>query len=396
MNVLALMAYYLPGFKAGGPVRSVANLATRLGGEIDFWIIAADRDLGDDHRYDGLGAERWQAVGNAQVAYLPPRRMPTLRLCEYVRESKPDVLYVNSFFNHRLCVGPLWLRRCGLLPKTPVVIAPRGEFSAGAMAIRRWKKAPYLAAARASGLTNDVLWHATSDGEREDIERIIGRTARIVTAPNLCEPSAGPLPSRKPKQRGQLRLAFLSRISPKKNLLGAIELLKCIAGDVQLDVWGPIEDASYWRRCQRQIAQLPLNVRTVYRGVALPDRVREILSRYDAMLFPTHGENFGHAIAESFAAACPVIISDCTPWRDLVQKGIGWDLPLGSVEAFRRAINDLVSMDETAHSALRRGAADFGRALTQDAAAIQKSRALFETSLVLRKSPGLSVGGRAA
>ena len=48
---------------------------------------------------------------------------------------------------------------------------------------------------------------------------------------------------------------------------------------------------------------------------------------------PTLGENFGHVIAES-----PVLISDQTPWRNLKNHGVGWDLPLNDPDSFRKAI----------------------------------------------------------
>lgn len=397
MNVLVLLAHYLPGFKAGGPVRSVANLAARLGDEINFHILASDRDLGDDQRFESISSARWQNVGKARVAYLPPRRMPTLRVAQYGREVQPDVMYVNSFFHHRSCAGPLLLRQGGLLPKAPIIIAPRGEFSAGALAIRTWKKRPYLAAARALGLMRDVLWHATSESEREDILRVIGRAAKIVTAPNLCELNADAPARVTPKRRGELRLVYLSRITPKKNLLGAIELLQDVPGEVCFDIWGPIEDAGYWQRCRRQISQLKANVKVEYRGAITPEKVRPTFAQYDAMLFPTHGENFGHAIVESFSAGCPAIISDRTPWRQLAARGVGWDLPIDKPEAFRSVLATLAGMDDAAHRELRRRSARFGWEVTHNPDDVDASREMFRRAAHNASASGINrVRSRAA
>ena len=44
---------------------------------------------------------------------------------------------------------------------------------------------------------------------------------------------------------------------------------------------------------------------------------------YDAFVFPTLGENFGHVIAESLASSCPVICSDQTPWTPVLEAGGG-------------------------------------------------------------------------
>ena len=38
-----------------------------------------------------------------------------------------------------------------------------------------------------------------------------------------------------------------------------------------------------------------------------------------AFLLPTGGENFGHAIFEALSCGVPALISDRTPWRDLLR-----------------------------------------------------------------------------
>jgi len=43
-TVLAFTACYLPGYKGGGPIRSVANIVDRLGEEFSFRIFTGDRD----------------------------------------------------------------------------------------------------------------------------------------------------------------------------------------------------------------------------------------------------------------------------------------------------------------------------------------------------------------
>ena len=381
MNVTVLVSHYLPGFKAGGPVRSIANLVDRLGDEINFHIVAADRDIGDRQPYPAAHVGAWQRVGKAQVMYLPPSRLPPRRLTAIVRDARADLLYCNGFFNLSTCALPLLLRRLGRLLELPVIIAPRGEFSPGALALKRWKKAPYLAAVKSLGLNRGALWHATSDLERLDIERVMDPTARITVAPNLSSAMVAPAVRTEAKRRGELKLVFLSRIVPKKNFLGALEILTTVPGRVRLDVWGPLEDPAYWHRCRRAIEQLPANVAVCHRGALPPDDVQPTLAQYDALLFPTHGENYGHVIVEALAAACPVVISDATPWRDLQRQSVGWDLPLADLAGFRRALASLADMDEAAHSQLRRRAARFAQEATQNPADVDASRSLFTAAL---------------
>ena len=47
IRILIFIDWFLPAYKAGGPIRSIANLVDHLNGDFDFYIITGDRDLGD-------------------------------------------------------------------------------------------------------------------------------------------------------------------------------------------------------------------------------------------------------------------------------------------------------------------------------------------------------------
>ena len=50
-TILCFVDYYLPGYKAGGPIQSIANLVENLGDEFEFYIICNDRDQLDRQPY---------------------------------------------------------------------------------------------------------------------------------------------------------------------------------------------------------------------------------------------------------------------------------------------------------------------------------------------------------
>ena len=70
--VLISLPHYKPGWKFGGPTRTISNLVDHLGDEFLFRIITSDRDLGDDRPFPGVEIDRWQQVGKAQVFYMSP------------------------------------------------------------------------------------------------------------------------------------------------------------------------------------------------------------------------------------------------------------------------------------------------------------------------------------
>lgn len=381
-RILVLIEYYLPGYRGGGTIRSLANLIDAMGDELELFVLTTDRDWQSSTPYPGIVRGEWQPVGKAMVRYLAPAERSFGRLGEIIRDTPHDLLYFSSVFTSGSTILPLLLRRLGRIGDRPVVLGPRGEFSPGAIGIRAPKKRLYLRLAKLLGLFRGVVWQASTELEREDIRREIGPNAEIVEAidfsPSYDNWTGGAF--RPPKQSGAARLCFVSRISPKKNLLFALELLRGIAAPVELDIYGPVE-AGYWAECEAAIATLPANVRATSHGPVSYEELGPLLAQYDLFLFPTLGENFGHTIVEALAAGCPVLVSDLTPWRDLQAAGVGWDLPLGDPGAFRRAIEEIVAMPEATHAEMRRKARAFALRVSDPRPAIEQNRALFQRAL---------------
>lgn len=351
VTVLAFIQNYLPGYKSGGPVRSLSNMVEELADSIDFRIITSDRDLGDDQPYSDVVLGRWTQVGSAKVFYLSERQQNSRYIINLLQETEYDVMYVNSFFNYEYAIKPLVWRRLGLVPNRPTVLAPRGEFSPGALRISALKKRSYLTTMKALGLELGIWWQASSEFEASDIEAQFPRSrSRIRIAPNLSRRSSTAAVKREFSTRSEhdpLRIVFLSRISPKKNLDYALRVLGEVREQVTFSIYGPIGDNDYWDRCQRLINELPQNISVEYKGAIPHEEVSSVLRTYDLLFFPTKGENFGHVIAEALSAGTPVLVSDATPWRNLAALGVGFDLPLDDPASFSNAIARYSALPKT-------------------------------------------------
>ncbi len=379
MRIFTFVGYYLPGYKAGGPIRTLANMVDRLGDEFEFKIVTADRDFGDTKPYPGIRIDGWNSVGKAEVFYMSPKKRSLSDFKRLLCSTEYDILYLNSFFSPHFTIKPLLLRRLGLIPDRPLIIAPRGEFSPGALGLKSLKKLVYITAARAFGLYKGAVWQASSEHEETDIRQWFGSNARIIIAPNLPpvinaadEPKAV-----KGKTKGCLKIIFLSRISRMKNLDGALDMLKGLKGKVEFNIYGPLEDKLYWAECQRIIRGLPKNIKVKYRGSIAHDKVGAVMREHDLFLFPTLGENFGHVILEVFCAGCPILISDQTPWRDLEKKGVGWDLPLSKPEMFQEVLQKCVDMNDEEHVKWSKRAMEYGIRVTKDDGVVAQNRKLF-------------------
>jgi glycosyltransferase involved in cell wall biosynthesis len=320
-RALVMSSGFEPGFRGGGPVRSVCHVVDTAARDVAVTLVTADRDVGCRQPYPGLSGT-WVDRGRARVFYLPIRRPSRwLRLLRELHTQDYDVLYLNSFWSPSFSILPVVARRLGLIRARTVLLAPRGELSAGALGLKTRKKLAFLRWWHPFLRNTDILWHASTESEADEI-RTLFPEARIMVILNGLTLSAEPL-AVPPETEGPARFVFISRISPKKNLDLALRALQNVADPVALDIYGPIEDVQYWSRCQRLIEHLPSHVRVNYMGELTGDRVRATFARYDAFLFPTRGENFGHVIAESLSASCPVVCSDRTPWTAVLAGGGG-------------------------------------------------------------------------
>ena len=333
-----------PAELGGGPIRTIRGLVDSIPSSTEAFVFTADRDLNQSKRLM-VESNVWSRSDSVLVYYCSASSAFYLRGLWNLRKMRPHVTYYNSFFNPTYSLFPQILGRLGFWRGAQVLLAPRGEFSPGALAIRSTKKRVALSAYRVLGLHKRIVWHASAIEEAGDIRAIFGESSRVVIREDETQLPLGAL---EPPVRGKhpLRILFVSRLSPKKGLDLLLRSLQLTRADVILDIYGNAEDKAYFRVCARLISQLPANVTCNVHGAIAPESVRGVFAEGDVFVFPTAGENFGHVIAEALSASCPVICSDLTPWSILLRAGGGevlagreplkWGLAIESFAALSR------------------------------------------------------------
>lgn len=344
-RILILIKHYEPAFRFGGPIKSIVNLVSALHKEFDFRILCLNRDFRTTEPLDGIEEGVWFNRNGAQVCYVDAELAKPLKLIRAIRSIDYDLVYFNSFFEPLFSTLPALLMKVGVLKRQPSIMAPRGEFSRGALALNSFKKSVFVRFQSLVGLYASACWQATTELESEDIRRAVGNKVCLQLVRNF---SSKDLPLRREriaKPAGRLRIVFLSRVSPKKNLLTLIHIAGRLHGRVNLDIWGPLDDAEYWRQCQAAMALLPQNIVAKYCGEARPESVSSVFGAAHVFALPTLGENHGHVIHEALSSGCPVVISDRTPWRGLAASGVGFDVALEDPDSFVRSLQIFVDMD---------------------------------------------------
>lgn len=389
--ILTFTSFYLPGYRGGGPIRSIANMVERLSNDYEFLIVTTDRDLDDQCPYQGVNVDAWNQVGKARVFYASPSTRTLRGITKLLQETKYDLLYLNSFFDATFTIPVLlarWLRR---LPDRPTIVAPRGEFSEGAFKLKLWKKAPFVKLVRFMRIYAGVTWHASTELEALDIKRVMDSKSlpvsiaeNVTIASDMLENESALINStaiEKVRAKEYLSVCFLSRISPKKNLDFALRVLARVTVPVQFTIYGPHEDPAYWNMCQKLIEQLPEHIKVTYVGGVPHEKVRASLAKHDLFFLPTRGENFGHVFIEAWSAGLPVLVSDQTPWRGLEQQQLGWDISLDLPDVYVRALEDAAKFDNIQREQMRQCCLQFASEQAKGDESTAKNRRLFSAAL---------------
>ena len=385
-RALVCVGNYLPGYKSGGPIRSIANMIAFLGQDYDFYVVTRDRDPGDLGSYPGVTPNRWCRVGNARVLYCSSIRPTILRRA--FLEVRPDVICLNSF-QDALTRTAVLLRRVGVFGNTPMMLAPRGEFSSAAMEIKQGKKVIYRHLAKLLGLYDNLLWQVTNPREELDLLRAAPaqrlKSDAICIVPNISDAIASTAPHAI-KKAGAVKLAFISRMSEMKNLHFLIEILQQIRGEVQLNLFGPVaeNDLVYWGKCKKLMAQVPDNIQVVYKGSLDHSAVSDVLHKHHFFILPTRGENFCHSAVESIINGTPVILSDETPWNNLNEKRAGFDIPLQDRKGWVVALQKCVDMDQQTYEVYLNGTREYSRQFSVEVV-VQQHIVMLEAALRKRQ-----------
>lgn len=359
-RILLLNPYYYPGYRSGGPQQTFMNLVETFGDACDFYVLTLNHDLGHTDVYENI-APGWNCVGKAQVMYVSDDKM-TASLIGKVSQGM-DIVYAGGLFERTTRLALEANRRRKI--SCPLWIAPMGVFSEGAFSQKRWKKQAFICYEKFVGAFRDVHWSFTSELERTDSVKYLGKLEQYVIASDI---------PRKLKRdektefssSGELRIIFLSRLCPQKNLLYALNIVKSLKGSIVFDIYGTAEDTAYWKECQDAIEKLPHNIRCNYGGPVKSSEVIDAFSRYDVFLFPTLGENFGHVIYEALASGCVPIISDTTPWSDLKKWKCGEVLPLTNIEKWQVILEMYVAMNNNQMAQLSRNSVKYANSFYEN------------------------------
>ncbi|MFM7711004.1 MAG: glycosyltransferase [Ferruginibacter sp.] len=366
-SVFISIPWFLPAYRAGGPVQSVANLVAACSYHYHFFIFTSDQDV-DGSKVSLTQTDCWLNWNeNTQVFYSSSRRKD--RIQQAVQDIKPDIIFMIGIYDPFFTGALLFFKTTAIK-----ILSVRGMLHPGALSVKTLKKKGYLQYLKWRNLPKERIFHATDEQEAEHIRSVFS-AATIRIAGNF--PKCNDMLSLPEKKQGHLILISVGLISPMKNIELVLQALQHQTGHIIYHIIGGIKDHDYWLRCLALIHQLPAHIQVVYHGEVEPDSVSRLLAMAQVFVLPSKSENFGHAIFEALSAGLPVITSKNTPWNNLEEQHAGYNTDL-YISALSSSFHTFVNMDAPLFDRYRHGARQYAMAWLQKQPLTQQYQALFQ------------------
>jgi glycosyltransferase involved in cell wall biosynthesis len=133
-----------------------------------------------------------------------------------------------------------------------------------------------------------------------------------------------------PQLRNKRLLLFLGRLHPKKGCDLAIEAFAKVAnrGGAVSVVFGGPDQIGWQKELGARAQQLGIGSSVVFTGMLDANLKQSALANAEALILPSHQENFGMAVVEALAARVPVLISDrINIWQEIQGDDAGYVAP---------------------------------------------------------------------
>ncbi len=343
-------SYFLPAYKAGGPIQSIANLIRNLHADFDMYVLTSNTEFGG--QVLEIEPNQWIDFeqNKAKIMYLSSENQSFFAIKKILQHLQPDKIFVNGLYS----IPFTWIP--ALMYPTKTIVHVRGMLHPGALNQKSFKKRLFLAGVKSSGLHSKVTFCVSDEAEATHTKAVFGEKVKVQIAQNFPA-SFEALPALH-KEKGEIKLVSIALISPMKNHALVLEALQQVQSKVVWDIYGPIKDQKYWEQCKQLLLTLPSNCIVSYKGELNPTQVYATLQNYHVFILPSESENFGHALYEAMIAGKPIMTSCNTPWNDLNENLAGWNVQLNTI-AIQEAIENAAALTNETYLSMPQKVRDY-------------------------------------
>jgi glycosyltransferase involved in cell wall biosynthesis len=222
---------------------------------------------------------------------------------------KYDLLHVHALFSYPSTCAMMQARLAG----KPYILRSIGQLSPWSLARSPRRKQWMLRLIERGNLQAAAALHFTTEAEYEETKSLHLTSQPLVIPLGVDVPPASDRKRRLDCDGDVMRLLFLSRIHPKKQLERLLEALSLYGSTHpgcrwELRIAGSCEP-DYRRRLERLMESLNIQKHCHWLGFLEGEAKWTALKDADWFVLPSASENFGIAVVEALAAGTPVIVS---------------------------------------------------------------------------------------
>lgn len=320
MKNLLIIGPFPPLYSYGGPTKSIKNIYDIFStSNLTFSILSPNFHL---------NGKKIFYHNNLKNVFFKKNQLIFLITNFY----KFKVIWLNSFFDKKL----LLLILIRIFYSYKIIVSPRGQLSNEAIKTSN----PFLKKLFINLLKvfrHFIIFHSTSDHETKCIKNFFKKinVKQISNVFNL---------EYIPNNIKEKKFVFYSRIHKKKGLDILLETVYKYNIDIQLDIYGFIEDYGYWKICKNYIDKLS---KVNYKGILEDGDIKKISNKYSFFILPTLNENFGHVIVELLSIGCiPIISKNSNPFDKEISSIFNLNFDVDNKASLRDIINYINNIDK--------------------------------------------------
>jgi len=337
--------------KLGGPANTLYWLAKGLISKgIDVSVVSAYKHIDDDR----ITSNQWTVIDGIKTLYCSAKTKLAHRIIlQSIKEVKKcDVLMLSSFH----FIPCFFVGLYALISKKKIIWSPRGELFDSAINKNRFKKI-YISLIKIF-FAKPVIFHVTSNAEKEKIQFYMGKNTKTVLIPNYME-----LPEKEERNTNEKYLLYVGRIAPIKaldNLInGLIKSEDFIKSNYKMLLAG-FNNGDYYESLLKIIVENNMSEKIIFLGNIEGGGKNRLYANAYFTFLVSHSENFGNVVVESLAQGTPVVTSQGTPWQMLNETNSGYWIE-NDVESIAKCVNEILQLDTEKYETIRKNAFNYSR-----------------------------------
>ena len=335
MRVCLVSSSFFPAISYGGPISATWNLSRMLAKKgVEVFVSTTNangnRRLNNVSRYqhEEIIQNLWVRYYHEEVINLFSFSL-LFNIWKDIKQA--DIVYIQYIFHYSVIVSLLF----SWLYNKKVIICPRGSFSSYTLNNKKNILKKFWIKVFITPFLRRIIWHASSDLEKKDIESYFTLSNVIVIHDGIDVSRFNHQELYSPKEL----IKYFTKIDFKNVSevicsIGRLHSIKCF--DILIDAFSLyLKDYPYSKLIiaggndgveeglRRQIKDLDLMDSIFLIGEINIDKIPVLLRNSSSFVLASEFESFGIVVAEALASGLPVLVSDKTSWSDIEKYNCG-------------------------------------------------------------------------